>query len=90
MNEGAIAFGELEKSADFYRSIEEKFQFPVISDIEDYMMAHEWFYDSNYHLNESGMKVRTVRLVNDIKNNSAIRRKRITRSPINPFCPIRT
>mgnify|MGYP000011278964 CR=1 FL=1 len=68
MNEGAIAFGELEKSADFYRSIEEKFQFPVISDIEDYMMAHEWFYDSNYHLDESGMKVRTVRLVNDIKN----------------------
>ena len=68
MNAGAVAFKETEKLTGFYRLIETKLRFPLISNIEDYLLDKEWFYDSNYHLNENGMKVRTVRLVNDIKN----------------------
>ncbi|MCD8308530.1 MAG: leucine-rich repeat domain-containing protein [Clostridia bacterium] len=52
----------------FYGFVCDSFDFTVISNIEDYIMDKEWFYDSNYHLNSSGMTVRTVNLVNDIKN----------------------
>ncbi len=68
MNAGAIPFGERGKAEAFYDSVAEKLQFPIISNIEDYILESEWFYDSNYHLNESGMQVRTVQLVNDVKN----------------------
>lgn len=67
MNAEAIAFDELEKKANFYSRLEDKLNFPVISDIGDYILEKEWFYDSNYHLNASGMTVRTVQLVNDLK-----------------------
>jgi len=87
MNAGAILFGELERAADFYDCIEEKLQFPVISNIEDYILEKEWFYDSNYHLNDSGMQVRTVQLVNDIKNQFGNTTKTDYELPDKPVLP---
>ncbi|MGN0813792.1 MAG: hypothetical protein ACI4MH_00995 [Candidatus Coproplasma sp.] len=58
----------LESLDEFYLFVEECFDFTVISSIEDSLMDSGWFYDSNHHLNEAGMTVRTVNLVNDIKN----------------------
>ena len=68
MNEAAVD-EESSVSADgFDAAVSAAFDFPRISKAEDYILEKEYFYDSNYHLNESGMTVRTVQLVNDIKN----------------------
>ena len=60
---------------DFYNTLRSKLNFPIISDIDDYIMDKEWFYDSNFHLNTSGMKYRTVLLVEDLKNELGITTK---------------
>ncbi len=56
----------------FYNCINDSFDFPIISDPNAYIMDCEWFYDSNFHLNQSGMTIRTVNLINDIKNQLGI------------------
>lgn len=45
----------------------EKLDFPVISDWRDYVYPAEYFYDTNYHLNDRGSLVRTQQLIDDIK-----------------------
>ncbi len=67
MNASAISYVELQKAESFYDFLDNALDFKIISNVEDYIMESEWFYDSNYHLNDSGMTVRTVKLVNDIK-----------------------
>ena len=64
----AAAFAEGQDAAAFQAAVTEKLSCPVISAAEDYIMEAGWFYDSNFHLNEAGMTVRTVQLVNDVKN----------------------
>ena len=66
MNQKAFIEGIADAEA-FHDFIAKSFDFPVIGYIEDYIMEAEWFYDSNFHLNEYGMTVRTVNLVNDLK-----------------------
>lgn len=68
MNAYAMSIEQIESVKGFYDIADSLFDFDIISKPEDYVMEGEWFYDSNFHLNESGMTVRTVRLVNDIKN----------------------
>lgn len=68
MNAYAMSEADLEKASGLYQTASELFDFEVMSDPANYIMDGEWFYDSDFHLNESGMTVRTVRLVNDIKN----------------------
>lgn len=68
MNAYSMAEKEIDEAEAFYDTVAKIFDFDVISKAEDYIMDGEWFYDSNFHLNESGMTVRTVKLVNDIKN----------------------
>lgn len=67
MNASAISYVELQKAESFYDFLDNALDFKIISNVDDYIMESEWFYDSNYHLNDSGMTVRTVKLVNDIK-----------------------
>lgn len=74
----------LEKFTDF---VVRNFDFPVISDISDYLMDGEWFYDSVFHLNSSGMTVRTVQLVNDLKNQLGITTKTEVVLPEKPVIP---
>ena len=74
MNKKSIVSTE-EEIDDFYNALREKLNFPIISDINKYIMDADWFYDSNYHLNSSGMKLRTAFLVEDIKNELGITSK---------------
>lgn len=39
----------------------------IISSVEDYIFAGRYFYDSDYHLNDEGAKLRTERLIRDLK-----------------------
>ena len=41
--------------------------FPVIGNPENSLMEAEWFFDTNFHLNQAGKEVNTVQLVRDIK-----------------------
>lgn len=68
MNAYSMEKEEREKAPEFYAEVSKLFDFEVISNPENYILDGEWFYDSNFHLNEKGMEVRTVMLVNDIKN----------------------
>lgn len=87
MNASAVSSDEMQKAESFYRYLDNTLGFRIISNIEDYIMESEWFYDSNYHLNESGMTVRTVRLVNDIKNELGNSTKTGCPLPAKPVIP---
>lgn len=50
----------------FFNLINETFTAPVISDPNDYILDSGWFYDSNFHLNSSGARVRTALLGGDL------------------------
>ena len=71
----------------FYALLADSLDIPVISDVGDYIMEKEWFYDSNFHLNSSGMTVRTVQLVNDIKNQLGNTSKTDAILPEKPIMP---
>ena len=65
--EGCLPFEEDElKALDLF--LRENLHCMVISNPYDYILDAGWFYDSNFHLNESGMELRTIRLLNDLKN----------------------
>lgn len=56
-----------EKIDNFYDVLSKKIKFSILGNPHDSIMDHEWFYDSNVHLNASGMIVRTVGLLKDLK-----------------------
>jgi len=41
--------------------------YSVISDIEDYILNGKYFYDTDYHLNDTGAALRTNMLIDDLK-----------------------
>lgn len=75
-----MSFGTFDKArltpkaateAEFDRFTEDcrkKLDYPVISNIGTYVMEHKWFFDSEWHPNDEGAKLRTENLAKDIKN----------------------
>ncbi len=51
---------------DFFSLCNETFLCPIISDPNAYILDSGWFYDSNFHLNTAGAKIRTMLLAEDI------------------------
>ena len=51
----------------FQEELEKQLHCPVISDFTDYIIDEEYFFDSAYHLNEQGVKIRTEKLINDLR-----------------------
>ena len=47
--------------------LRQKLDFPVIGNPENSLMEAEWFFDTNFHLNQAGKEVNTVQLIRDIK-----------------------
>lgn len=47
--------------------LRQKLDFPVIGNPENSLMDAEWFFDTNFHLNQAGKEVNTVQLIRDIK-----------------------
>lgn len=76
-----------EEIESYYKFISENFDCGVISDPNKYIMEKEWFYDSNFHLNSAGMTVRTVNLLNDIKNALGITVPTTVEIPEKPSVP---
>ena len=44
----------------------------MISNINDYILEEGYFFDSEFHLNNNGVVVRTVRLIDDLKRELGI------------------
>lgn len=73
MNELAVkeanSDGEIE---DFYKNLCLSLNCKVISNIYDYILDDGYFFDSEFHLNNSGVILRTVQLIDDIKREWGI------------------
>ena len=66
VNRSALTDGSEEALLAFFTRCRESFSCAVISDPGRYVLDSAWFYDSNFHLNSAGAKVRTVLLAEDI------------------------
>lgn len=66
-----IADGEFTPSRDAYREfaqeLSSRLNCPVISDIDDYFFPYDCFFDTKYHLNEVGARMRTQQLILDLQ-----------------------
>ncbi len=68
MNEMAMTASCTEDNIySFYKNLCKYLDCKVISNINDYIMDEGYFFDSEFHLNDSGVTVRTVHLIDDIK-----------------------
>lgn len=73
MNASALSSANTEETLfEFYRFLYETLDCEVISNVNDYIIEENYFYDSNFHLNDSGVVVRTVRLAQDINRARGI------------------
>lgn len=56
-----------EDTQAYYAYLVEKLDCEVISDPNNYIYDYRYFYDTNFHLNDSGVVLRTAQLVRDLK-----------------------
>lgn len=52
----------------FQKELEDKLDFPVISNFTNYYIPYEYFYDTKYHLTLDGREIRTKQLIVDLRN----------------------
>ena len=57
---------------DFYESLYETLDFPILGDPRNAVMDEAWFFDTDFHLNGSGRTVFTVQLIRDLKAHLGI------------------
>ena len=66
-----IADGEFTPDREAYHAfaaeLESRLDCPVISDIDDYFFPYNCFFDTKYHLNEVGARLRTEQLIRDLQ-----------------------
>ena len=67
MNQLAVQ-QDLDGILTFATFIRESFRCPLISNILDYILPSEYFYDTNYHVTDSGALEHTARLIQDLQN----------------------
>lgn len=67
-----IADGEFTPDREAYHAfaeeLESRLDCPVISDIDSYFFPYDCFFDTIYHLNEKGARLRTEQLIRDLQN----------------------
>ncbi|MCL1793053.1 MAG: leucine-rich repeat domain-containing protein [Oscillospiraceae bacterium] len=64
---GVLQYGDENAIYEFYRSLAKNLDCEIIGNINSYILDERYFFDSNYHLNDSGVFVRTALLAEDIK-----------------------
>lgn len=68
----------------FYDNLCSSLHCKVISNINDYIMDEGYFFDSEFHLNNAGVKVRTAHLADDLKREMGITDKTTIELPNPP------
>ena len=84
INREALVTDSPEELMGYDHLIREALSCSVISNPNDYVLDAGWFFDSNFHLNESGMELRTLRLFDDIKNELGITARTTREYPAMP------
>lgn len=73
MSSPPIVFEEVRVDLDALQTqLEENLNFPVISKLADYVYPMDYFYDTGFHLNDHGRKIRTEQLIKDLKSLSFV------------------
>jgi len=73
MNESAMASTTTEDTLfAFYSYLYNTLDCEVIGNVNDYIIEQDYFYDSNFHLNDSGVVLRTSLLAHDINRARGI------------------
>ncbi len=67
MNADAVTTTDEEAVKAFYQYLYENLECEIISSVNDYVLDSGYFYDSNFHLNDAGVPIRTLQLVEDIR-----------------------
>lgn len=75
---------------DFCCYLYEKLDCKVISNVNDYIIESNYFYDSNFHLNDSGAILRTSLLAHDINRARGITTQISIQVPAAPLPPVTT
>ncbi len=65
INADAVVSTDKEKEA-FCQALGKELHFPMLSDIDDYILDSAYFYDTNFHLNSCGALQRTSLLADDL------------------------
>ena len=86
MNQKALANGN-RGAFSFYKRLREKLCFPIFSSPSSAIYAANWFFDSNYHLNESGMKFHTIQVIDALKNHLGLSGEIHAQIPVTPELP---
>ncbi len=66
MNSLAVTNPDEKSILEFESFMKENINATFISDVTDYILPPEYFYDTNFHLNDAGMIYHSVNLVKDI------------------------
>ncbi len=67
INSLGIADGTTEEDISaFEEHMQQSINASFISNLEDYILPENYFYDTNFHLNDSGMLLRSIKLCEDI------------------------
>lgn len=72
----------------FYETLSSLLDFPIMGNPHDSVLDALWFYDTNYHLNNSGSIYNTIRFIKDIKLELMDDSKTDVEVPVAPL-PIR-
>ena len=67
MNEAAVQ-QDSDGILAFATFVRESFRCPLISNISDYILESQYFYDTNYHVTDRGVVLHTARLIQDLQN----------------------
>ncbi|MBR0354230.1 MAG: leucine-rich repeat protein [Oscillospiraceae bacterium] len=67
MNAAAIPAGEETRMDAFARRLEERLNCPILGSLDESVMEAGWFFDTNFHLNETGAVAATALLARDLK-----------------------
>ena len=85
---GVAQYGDSDAIYKFYLYLAENLDCEIIGNITSYILDERYFYDSNYHLNDSGVLIRTAILSEDIKRALSIDIPVVIELPPPPEKPI--
>lgn len=86
MNQKGLANGN-RGAAAFYKRLRENLRFPILHSPTTMIYAPNWFFDSNYHLNEAGMRFNTIQIIDALKNQLDLYGEIRAQTPIMPELP---
>lgn len=68
MNEAAISQDvTYESKITYYKYLKDKLNFPILGNPESHILDKDWFYDSNFHLNDNGSVYYTALVSQELK-----------------------